>query len=217
MFVRPCWVPQSSSDTQRLIEENPWALLVSNGRDGPLASNLPLLPGPPSSSESGSHEQGLVLVGHLARANEHLAYLRQNPANVLAIFEGPWSYVTASWYPDRQMPSTYYYTAVHCYGTLEFQDEQALDASLEDLVATMEARHPHGWKTAEIPRSEITRRFAGITGFRMHVSRIEAKFKLGQDEPLRDALAVAAALSSHKTAQDQKLAELIEKQNTGRN
>ena len=105
---------------------------------------------------------------------------------------------------------------MHCYGTLEFQDEQALDASLEDLVVTMEAKHTDGWRTDEIPRSEITRRFAGITGFRMHVSRIEAKFKLGQDEPLRDALAVAAALSSHQTAQDQALAELIRKQNTGR-
>ena len=212
MFVRPCWVPQSPADTRKIITENPWALLVSQGPDGPLATNLPLLIEQTAPNPDGN----LVLVGHIARTNEHLTHLRTSTAPVLAIFEGPWSYVTASWYPDRQMPSTYYYTAVHCYGHLEFQEDPALDASLEDLVQRMEARHPQGWKTNEIPRSEITRRFAGITGFRMIVSRVEAKFKLGQDEPLRDALAVADALDTHETAGDRVLATMIREQNAGR-
>jgi transcriptional regulator len=207
MFVRPCWRPASPSDVLRLIAENPWALLVSQTADGPLATNLPLL------IES---LDPLILVGHIARANQHLAALQQTEAPVLAIFEGPWSYVTASWYPDRQMPSTYYYTAVHCYGHLEFQDEEALDRSLEVLVNEMESKYPDGWKTSEIPRSEITRRFAAITGFRMHVTRVEAKFKLGQDEPLTDALAVADVLAAHEAQQDRQLAEMIRGQNVGR-
>lgn len=43
MFVRPCWRPASETDALELIEENPWAFLVSNGPDGPSATNLPLL------------------------------------------------------------------------------------------------------------------------------------------------------------------------------
>ena len=43
MFVRPCWRPSSEQDAIELIEKNPWALLVSNGADGPMATNLPLL------------------------------------------------------------------------------------------------------------------------------------------------------------------------------
>jgi transcriptional regulator len=135
---------------------------------------------------------------------------------VVAIFEGPWSYVTASWYPGRQMPSTYYYTAVHCFGTIEMQDEAALDAHLEDLTRRMESPIPNGWRTDEIPRSEITRRFAAIAGFRIHVDRVEAKFKLGQDEPLRDALAVAEHLAQHASIQDRQLAALIRKHNHAR-
>ncbi len=215
MFVRPCWVPRSANDTRKIIAENPWALLVSQGPDGPLATNLPLLM---EQRENGSAEPhgNLVLVSHLARANDHLAALQATTSPVLAIFEGPWSYVTASWYPDRQMPSTFYYTAVHCYGRLEFQDEAALDGSLEDLVQRMESPHEKGWRTGEIPRSEITRRFAGIQGFRMIVSRVEAKFKLGQDEPLRDALAVADALATRRLPQDLALAGMIREQNAGR-
>jgi transcriptional regulator len=210
MFVRPCWRPQSPSDVRQIIEENPWALLVSQSEDGPLATNLPFV------VEKSASDEELVLVSHIARANEHLQNLRETTTPILVIFEGPWSYVTASWYPDRQMPSTYYYTAVHCYGQIEFQDEPELDRSLEDLVNRMESQYPGGWKTNEIPRSEITRRFAGITGFRLRVSRIEAKFKLGQDEPLRDALAVADALDTHEAPQDRKLAAMIREQNTGR-
>lgn len=88
--------------------------------------------------------------------------------------------------------------------------------TLEDLVERMESSFADGWKTNEIPRSEITRRFSGIAGFRMRVSRIEAKFKLGQDEPLRDALAIADVLETHAALEDQKLATLIRKQNSGR-
>ena len=213
MFVRPCWRPTSPQDALDIIEQHPWALLVSNGEDVPLATNLPLLIDRTASNvDLGT----IVLVGHIARGNEHLASLSKPGSSVLAIFEGPWSYVTASWYPGRDMPSTYYYTAVHCSGTIEFQDEEALDHSLEDLTQRMEAEHPAGWSTNEIPRSEITRRFAGIRGFRIHVSKIEAKFKLGQDEPLRDALAVADVLKQHPSPQEQSLAALIRKHNQAR-
>jgi transcriptional regulator len=213
MFVRPCWRPKSDAEARQIIEQNPWALLVSNGEDGPLATNLPLLIEHTSLIDV---EAQLVLVGHLARGNEHLAKLQAAPANVLAIFEGPSSYVTASWYPERQMPSTYYYTAVHCYGRLEFQNVEELDRSLEDLTDRMEAPHANGWRTSEIPRSEIVRRFPAIRGFRFLVERMEAKFKLGQDEPLRDALAVADALEGHDAPNDRALAEMIRQQNAGR-
>lgn len=212
MFVRPAWIPKHPEDTFALIRDHPWALLVSNGTDGPMATNLPLLPErmPLAPAEP------LVLVGHIARGNEHLDALRNASAPVLAIFEGPWSYVTASWYPERQMPSTYYYTAVHCYGRIEFQDNAALDQSLEELVDTMERPHTAPWRTGEIPRSEVVRRLPAIAGFRLVVSRTEAKFKLGQDEPLVDALAVASALEARGKGGDQELAQRIRTENRAR-
>jgi transcriptional regulator len=105
---------------------------------------------------------------------------------------------------------------VHCSGTIELQDEPALDASLENLVQRSESSYPQSWRTDEIPRSEITRRFAGIVGFRIHVNRIEAKFKLGQDEPLQDALAVADNLERQASPVDHAVAALIRKHNQDR-
>jgi transcriptional regulator len=213
VFVRPCWRPTSAQDTLDIIEQHPWALLVCNGDEGPLATNLPLLI---DRTASAAESDELVLVGHIARANEHLGALANSRSPILAVFEGPWSYVTASWYPNRDMPSTYYYTAVHCYGSIEFQDEEALDHALADLTQRMESHYPGGWSTSEIPRSEITRRFTGIRGFRLRISRIESKFKLGQDEPISDALAVADALDNQLTPQAQTLSALIRKHNDAR-
>ncbi|HMD21544.1 MAG TPA: FMN-binding negative transcriptional regulator [Alloacidobacterium sp.] len=209
MFVRPCWRPSSVQDAIELIGKNPWALLVSNGAHGPVATNLPLLFDYKRSDKT-------VLIGHIARANEHAALLSDASAPMLAIFEGPYSYVTASWYPLRDMPSTYYYTAVHCYGRVVLQDEPKLDESVERLTQVMEASIAGGWKTSEIEREAITRRYKSILGFELHIDRLEAKFKLGQDEPLKDALAVAEQLEQRFGNDDLELASMIRKQNAGR-
>lgn len=209
MFVRPSWTPATPEEALGLIEDHPWALLVSNAADGPLATNLPLL----LDRERGPHG---TLVGHIARANRHASALRDAAAPALAVFEGPWSYVTASWYPRRQMPSTYYYTSVHCYGRIRLQDERELEAWLERLNDTMEALVPNGWKMTEIPHSEIARRLPHILGFEMTVERIEAKFKLGQDEPRADALAVAGRLAAAEEASHRALAEMVRRYNVDR-
>jgi transcriptional regulator len=209
MFVRPCWRPSSEQDAIELIEKNPWALLISNRAHGPIATNLPLL-------FDHRRDDKTVLIGHIARANEHAALLSNTSETMLAIFEGPYSYVTASWYPKRDMPSTYYYTAVHCYGRIALQDEPRLDESVERLTQVMEAPIAGGWKTSEIEREAITRRYKSILGFELHIERLEAKFKVGQDEPLKDALAVADHLELRSSNGDIELAAMIREQNLRR-
>ncbi len=209
MFVRPSWKPHSTEEAYALIDEHPWALLVSNHADGPMATNLPLLI---------NQRQGerLTLVGHIARSNSHADLLLSSSGPVLCVFEGPSAYVTASWYPNRDMPSTIYYTAVHCYGRVTIQEEAELDRWLEILTRRMESPIPDGWRTDEIPRSEITRRFKGIVGFEIEVDRLEAKFKLGQDEPQKDALAVAHRLQGSSERSRQLLGDMVERYNAHR-
>lgn len=209
MFVRPCWRPRCEDEPYRLVADNVWALLVTNGEDGPLATNLPLM----LDRARGKHG---VLVGHIARANEHAKVLQDARGPSLAIFEGPWSYVTASWYPNRDMPSTYYYTAVHCYGGVRLQTEAALEASVGRLTRQMETPLKDGWKLSDVAHSEITRRLPSILGFELEIERIEGKFKLGQDEPRKDALAVSARLSGSSDPAHRALAEMIQEHNLDR-
>lgn len=210
MFVRPCWRPQSLDESYRIIDENPWALIITNGDHGPLVTNLPLL----LNRSRGPHG---TLLGHLARSNEHAAALFAASAPSLAVFHGPYSYVTPSWYPNRDMPGTYYYTAVHCYGRIRTQNDAELEATLEILNDRMEGPIAGGWRIDEVPRSEITRRLPNIAGFELEIERIEAKFKLGQDEPRKDALAVAARLLGSSEAMLRRLGEMTRRANINRN
>ena len=209
MFVRPCWKPWEIEAAYELIGRNPWALLVSNGDDGPFATNLPLM----LDSSRGPHG---VLIGHIARANDHVRVLAAAGAPVLAVFEGPSSFVSASWYPNRDMPGTYYYTAVHCYGRVRVQPEAELEAALGSLTDRMEGPVPNGWKMNEIPHSEVTRRLPAIVGFEIEVERLEAKFKLGQDEPRKDAMSVAEHLGAAPDANSRALADLVRRANSDR-
>jgi transcriptional regulator len=209
MFVRPVWRPQSVDDAYRIIEENLWALLINNGSDGPLVTNLPLLL---------DRKKGPLgtLIGHIARANEHGAALFAAKEPTLAVFHGPYSYVTPSWYPNRDMPGTYYYTAVHCYGRVRAQSDAELEATLQILNDRMELPIPNGWRIDEVPRSEITRRLPSIAGFELKIDRLEAKFKLGQDEPRKDALAVADRLSESSDPSQRRLGTAVRRANIDR-
>lgn len=209
MFVRPCWRPQSQEETHQLIDEHLWALLINNGADGPFVTNLPLM------LDRSRGEFG-TLLGHLARANEHVEYLFDAKEPTLAVFHGPYSYVTPSWYPGRDMPGTYYYTAVHCYGRIRAQSDADLEATLKVLSDRMERPIPGGWRMDEVPRSEITRRLPNIAGFEMEIERLEAKFKLGQDEPRRDALAVADRLIASPEPSQRELGEATKRANVNR-
>lgn len=209
MFVRPAWRPQSADDAFRLIDEYPWALLVNNGTDGPLVTNLPLM------LDRGRGKFG-TLIGHIARANVQSSGLFDAAAPSLAVFHGPYSYVTPSWYPNRDMPGTYYYTAVHCYGRLRPQSDAELESSLGRLNDRMERPIAGGWKMDEVPHSEITRRLPMIAGFEMEIERLEAKFKLGQDEPRKDALAVAERLLASPDPSQKRLGEQTRRENIGR-
>jgi len=209
MFVRPCWKPHTREQIYSFIENHPWALLVNNGDDGPYATNMPLL------LDRSKGEQG-VLVGHIATANPHAEVLQNIDTPTLAIFQGPYSYVTGSWYPDRDMPSTYYYTAVHCYGNVRLQTNTELERWLGILTERMESSFPNGWKITDVDHSGITRRLNHILGFEILITRIEGKFKLGQDEPKKDAMAVADRLTEDVDASHRTLSEMIRLYNRDR-
>jgi transcriptional regulator len=209
MFVRPAWRPRSIDDVYQLIDDHSWALLINNGDDGPFVTNLPLL------LDRGRGKFG-TLIGHIARANEHAKALFEATTPALAVFEGPWSYVTPSWYPNRDMPGTYYYTAVHCYGRIRRQSDQELEAALGVLNDRMERPIPNGWKMDEVPHSDITRRLPHIAGFELEIERLEAKFKLGQDEPKKDAMAVAHRLLDSSDESQRVLGEMTRRENEPR-
>ena len=79
------------------IERHDFALLVTHGPAGLVASHIPFL----------VERQGeeLHLLGHLARPNPQVADLselcRAGGGEVLTIFSGPHAYISPRWYAER--------------------------------------------------------------------------------------------------------------------
>ena len=209
MFVRPSWKPRNDDELLTFIDAYPWALLVNNGVNGPWATNLPLL-------LDRSRGRAGTLVGHIARANQHSQVLKTLDTPTLAIFQGPYSFISGSWYPNRDMPSTYYYTAAHCYGRIRLQTESELEHWVGVLTRRFESEFPNGWRMTDIPYADIARRLPSIIGFELEVERIEGKFKLGQDEPKKDAMAVCPHLDQSANPSHRELSSLVRRYNSDR-
>src|ERR1700712_156361 len=102
---------------KEFMKANSFATVIGcNANNEPVATQVPLL----------LEERGdkLFLLGHVQRKTDHQLAVEHNP-NVLAVFTGPHTYVSASWYTNKQVASTWNYISVHEKGTLQFLDEGA--------------------------------------------------------------------------------------------
>ncbi len=161
---------------RRLIEENPWATIVSRGEEAPVASHYPVL-------VDGERDE-LAILTHVGRPDEELH--RFGTGEILVIIAGPHGYISPSWYEADDTPApTWNFSVAHCYGTPEILQAEENLKVLTRLVEHFE-RH-----VAEplLLDQEIGRRIAqGTVGLRVPVHRFRCKVKMSQDkDPLSRA------------------------------
>ncbi|KQV60629.1 hypothetical protein ASC95_04095 [Pelomonas sp. Root1217] len=181
----------------RLIGEHPLALLIGPDAQGEsFGSHLPLVVVP--------QQDGLVLEGHMARANPHWGWLSQQKS-LLAVFSGPSAYISPSHYDAVQNVPTWNYAALHAYGDIELIDGQAdKDGLLKRLIGRFEPEYAEQWRGLN---EDYQRKLLGaIVGFRIRVTRWELKLKLSQNraaverERIRDALAASQQAEARDVA-----------------
>lgn len=160
-------------ELKEFISKNAFGILVNQTNGRPWATHIPL--------ELDVDPQGKdILVGHIAKANPQWQYFKEDE-EVLAIFNGPHSYISSSWYKDEEVP-TWNYIAVHVYGKIKILDKAALLESLHKLVDKYE-------KSSEQPvsidkLSEATmKQIVGVVGFQIDITEIQATYKLSQTRP----------------------------------
>ncbi len=161
-------------EIKRLIRENPWATLVSHTDDGLVASHYPVL------LDEGA--DGIVLVGHfgLADAREH----ELGEHEILVIVQGAHGYVSSSWYDTGDMVPTWNHLTAHLWGMPEVLSDEDNYATLSRLTDHFEAGRDGARSLAE--DEEGTRRLArGTRGYRLKVTRFDARAKLSQNKPER--------------------------------
>ncbi len=188
------------------MQSNPFVILVSPHDDGPFASHVPVV-----IREAGEQ---LIIRGHVAKANPHWRYLEQNP-QCLTIFHGPHSYISPSNYTTQENVPTWNYGAVHLYGTARvFASPEALQAVLHELISTFEAAYAKQWDSLD--QAYRDRMLNHIVGFEITTTKLEAKFKLGQNRSKPEQANMLASLSKAEDTTVTGLARLMQQQGMGK-
>ncbi|MGH7781966.1 MAG: FMN-binding negative transcriptional regulator [Candidatus Binataceae bacterium] len=199
------YIPKAFEITEKrtlheFIEAHSFATLVSNDADGLFASHVPL-----TLNHGGSVNASLA--GHFARANPHWRALEQ-AGRCIAIFTGPHSYISPSWYESEPAVPTWNYAAVHVYGKARIIYDSAWVAGLLDrMIAIYEARQARPWPGI-LPVEFRANLAKEIVGFEIEIDRFEGKFKLGQNRPLEDQRGTLRNLERSDDATARELASL---------
>lgn len=208
LYNKPEFAPLTPGEVFDLIDRLTFATMVTNGDDGLVASHLTFL----VDRDRGPNG---TLISHLAVANEHAALIAEQRES-LVIFGGPQGYISSSWYPAnpvRDSAPTWNFAVVHCRGRPVPMQTRETARHLSDLVIHMERGRSDEWRLRELGPGGMERRLPRILGFEIPIARLEAKFKMGQDERLLDTRAAIARLADDI---DPELSQLMERHNAHR-
>ncbi|MCY7410720.1 MAG: FMN-binding negative transcriptional regulator [Chitinophagales bacterium] len=154
------------------IEKNSFAILINEVKENPWATHLPL--------ELEVNEAGeKVLWGHLSKANPQWKSFGKEE-QVLAIFQGPHTYISSSWYNHVNVP-TWNYIAVHVYGKIKLMNDEQVYEHLKRLVNKYEAISENPVSVETMPPEFVRKEMKGVVGFEIAIEKIEGKWKLSQN------------------------------------
>jgi transcriptional regulator len=186
---------------QEFMQTYDFATVVSSSPDGLVTSHLPVLV-----RSSGA---SLVIAGHMARANHHWR-LMDGSTPSLFIFQGPHGYVSPTWYGTAPAVPTWNYGVVHAHGLPRAIEEDTFTRGvLEELVRRYEETRPNGFRPESLPADYYDGMRRAIVAFEMPVTRLDGKFKLGQNRSIEDRRRTIAALEKEESREAVSLAEFM--------
>ncbi len=176
MYIPSFYQNKNIAEVKTFLKENSFGILISQV-DGKISgTHIPM--------ELDQDEHGEdILVGHLAKANPQSKNLKDNQ-EVLAIFNGPYSYISSSWYQKENVP-TRNYVAVHIYGKVKVIEGKELLESLKKLIDKYE-QYSENPVSMEKMSSRTLKQRHGIVGFSIKIHEIQGAYKLSQNRDETD-------------------------------
>jgi len=198
MYLPNPFKVEDPATIEAFIDRYGFATIVSSTPTGLLATHVPVA--------VKRDAAGLTVVGHVARANPHWESM-DGTRESLVIFHGPHGYVSPSWYTSSPAVPTWNYAVVHAYGRPRATHDPAfVERELRELLR----RHERSsWQLDDLPREFTTQQLARIVGFEMTVTRLEAKFKLGQNRTADDRARTIDQLEQQDSSETKQLAALM--------
>ena len=202
MYIPKIYENQNLEEVKQFIQENSFGILVSQQDGKSMATHIPL--------ELSKNDDGNdVLVGHISKANPQWHNFKDK-GEILAIFNGPHSYISSSWYDFEEVP-TWNYIAVHVRGTIKTIEGKALYNSLKALMEKYERPSKNPVKIEDMS-DKTMRQINGIVGFEIEITDIQAAYKLSQNRDDKNHETIVDELEDTSNPGSKAIAEQMKKE-----
>jgi transcriptional regulator len=172
MYKLPYFTEEDPEKVISFMKENSFAVITGFGEEYPVASHLPL--------EIVIKEDGKIFfTGHLMKNTDHHKAFEKNE-NVLVVFNGPHTFVSASWYTKPDVASTWNYISVHAKGKIKFTDEAGTYKAINAITNKYEGKETAA-SFDKLPEEYVMRLIKAIVGFEIEVTSFDNVFKLSQN------------------------------------
>lgn len=185
------------------IHQHPFAFIAGcDDNNKPVATQIPVF--------IEEREAKLYLTGHMMKKNDHHKAFEKNP-NVLCVFSGAHTYVSATLYSDPHQASTWNYMSVHVKGQLRFLD----DSELIDVLKKTSLHFENGNISSSTFFDNLSEEYTSplmkaIVAFEVEVESMDNVFKLSQNRDRESYQNIIKHLEE-QDADGKKIAEEMKK------
>lgn len=163
----------NQEDVFAFMQANPFVTICGVDENGlPIAAQIPIL--------IKQEDDKLMISGHLMRKQDHTNAFEKNN-NVLIIFSAPSAFVSASWYKEKGIASTWNYQTVHAIGKMEMKDDAHLYQLLTDLTMHFEKDPNAPTQVKNLDPEYVQQNMKAIVSFDIEVTELKNVFKLSQN------------------------------------
>jgi transcriptional regulator len=174
MYDLPYFKEKDPEKVKAFIREQPFAFLAGcDEANHPVVTQVPVF----IDEKVGK----LFLTGHIMKNSDHHKAYLHNP-NVMAVFSGPHTYVSATWYDDPVQASTWNYISVQAKGRIRFGDMEELTGVLKRLTLHYENNNTDSATIFDnLPQEYRERLMKAIVPFEIEITQMDNVFKLSQN------------------------------------
>jgi transcriptional regulator len=201
MFIPELYKNEDKEAIRTFLKANAFGILINQTNGKLWATHIPLELEINSEGEE-------VLMGHISKENPQWTTFESDD-QVLAVFTGPHSYISPSWYDHENVP-TWNYTAVHVYGKIKIIEGDAVIDSLTKLVDKYEQNSKCPVRVADFSKKTMMQT-RGIVAFEIKIEEIQAQNKLSQNRDDKNHANIISELEKTENPQSMAVAKEMTK------
>jgi transcriptional regulator len=174
MYNLPYYKEADKEIVLQFVKDHPFAFLTGcDANNKPVATQMPFF--------IDERDGKLFLSGHMMKNTDHHKAFEHNN-DVLAVFTGPHTYVSATWYSNPHQASTWNYMSVHFKGKLRFGSPEELVTILKRLTLYYENGNTSSTTVFDnLSPAYLEPLVKAIVVFEIEVESMGHVFKLSQD------------------------------------